>query len=72
MFWVQGRADIESSRQFYEAAKSLGITLVVLDQSGHWLEDDHGPHVHYREAFISINVEGDEGLTQRIVDTVRS
>jgi hypothetical protein len=70
VFWVQGRADIESSRQFYEAAKSLGITIVVLDQPGHWLEDDAGPHAHYREAFIPISVDGDEGLTQRVVDAV--
>lgn len=72
VFWVQGRTDIESSRQFYEAAKELGITLVVLDQPGHWMEADDGPHAHYREAFIAISVEGDEGLTRRIVEAVRS
>lgn len=72
VFWVQGRADIESSRQFYEAAKALGITLVVLDQPGHWLEDDNGAYAHYREAFIPVSVDGDAGLTQRIVDAVKS
>lgn len=72
VFWVQGRADIESSRQFYQAARALGITIVVLDQPGHWLEDDRGPHAHYREAFIPVNVDGDYGLTQRIIDAVRS
>lgn len=72
VFWVQGRADIDASRQFYEAARALGITLVVLDQPGHWIEDDNGPYAHYREAFIPISVEGDEGLTQRIIDAVRT
>ncbi|CAO2658291.1 Nn.00g060140.m01.CDS01 [Neocucurbitaria sp. VM-36] len=72
VFWVQGRADIEASRQFYEAARALGITLVVLDQPGHWLEDDNGPHAHYREAFIPMSLDGDDGLTQRVVDAVKS
>jgi hypothetical protein len=72
VFWVQGRADIESSRQFYDAARSMGIIIVVLDQPGHWLEDDDGPHAFYREAFIPMSVDGEEGLTQRIVNAVRS
>ncbi|PGH27482.1 hypothetical protein AJ80_00722 [Polytolypa hystricis UAMH7299] len=72
VFWIQGRANIEASQQFYEAASALGITLVVLDEPGHWLEDDAGPHAHYREAFIPISIDGDEGLTQRVVDAVRS
>jgi hypothetical protein len=50
----------------------MGITIVVLDQPGHWLEDDNGPHARYREAFIPISVDGEEGLTQRIVNAVRS
>ncbi|KAF5845505.1 hypothetical protein GGP41_003127 [Bipolaris sorokiniana] len=72
VFWVQGRADIESSIQFYKAARALSITIVVLDQPDHWLQDDTGPHAQYREAFIPIRVDGDEGLTQRVVDVVRS
>jgi biotin carboxylase len=72
VFWVQGRANIEASRQFYQAAKALGITLVVLDEPGHWLEDDCGRHAHFREAFIPTNIDADEGLTQRIVDAVKA
>ncbi|MBE3049802.1 ATP-grasp domain-containing protein [Candidatus Bathyarchaeota archaeon] len=72
VFWVQGRANIDASRQFYEAAKALGITLVVLDEPGHWIEDDNGPYAHYREAFIPVSVVGDEGLAQRVVDAVRA
>lgn len=72
VFWVQGRADIESSLQFYEAARALGITLVVLDQSGHWLEDDSGRYAHYRETFIPMSVDGDDGLTQRVVEAVKA
>lgn len=72
VFWVQGRANIDASRQFYQAARALGISLVVLDEPGHWMEDDAGPHAHLREAFIPMSVDGDEGLTQRIVDAVRA
>ncbi|GAB1319779.1 hypothetical protein MFIFM68171_09989 [Madurella fahalii] len=72
VFWVQGRANIEASRQFYQAAEALGIDLVVLDEPGHWMEDDSGPYAHLREAFIPISIDGDEGLTQRIVDAVKS
>ncbi|KAH0439149.1 hypothetical protein CcaCcLH18_02944 [Colletotrichum camelliae] len=72
VFWVQGRANIEASQQFYQAARALGITLVVLDEPGHWLEDDTGPHAHYREAFLPISIAADEGLTQRVVDAVRA
>ncbi|KAJ3948718.1 hypothetical protein N0V92_013056 [Colletotrichum tropicale] len=72
VFWVQGRANIEASQQFYQAAYALGITLVVLDEPGHWLEDDAGPHAHYREAFLSVSIAADDGLTQRVVDAVRA
>ncbi|SPO04649.1 uncharacterized protein DNG_07334 [Cephalotrichum gorgonifer] len=72
IFWVQGRANIEASQQFYEAAVALGLTLVVLDEPGHWLQDDSGPYAHYREAFIPISIDGDDGLTDRIVEAVRS
>ncbi|KAK2741155.1 ATP-grasp superfamily protein [Colletotrichum kahawae] len=72
VFWVQGRANIEASQQFYQAARALGITLVVLDEPGHWLEDDTGPHAHYREAFLPVSIAADEGLTQRVVDAARA
>ena len=69
--WVQGREDIESSRQAYEAAWALGISLVMIDQVGHWLQDDDGPYAHLREAFIPVNIDVDDGFTQRIVDAIR-
>ncbi|KAF4823668.1 Fumipyrrole biosynthesis protein C [Colletotrichum siamense] len=72
IFWVQGRANIEASQQFYQAARALGITLVVLDEPGHWLEDDASPHAHYREAFLPVSIAADDGLTQRVVDAVRA
>lgn len=69
--WVQGREDILSSRRAYEAAWALGISIVIIDQAGHWLQDDNGPYSHLRESFIPLNIDVDEGFTQRIVDAVR-
>jgi hypothetical protein len=72
ILWVQGRANILSSQQFYLAAQALGITLVVADVSGHWMQDPAGPHAHLREAFVGLNIDADAGLAQRIVDAVRA
>ncbi|KAL2268420.1 hypothetical protein VTJ83DRAFT_3266 [Remersonia thermophila] len=75
IFWIQGRADITASQQFYAAAHALGITLVVCDVPGHWMEPDDpavNPWAKYREAFVRMNIDGDEGLADRIVAAVRA
>ncbi|RYP71909.1 hypothetical protein DL771_004512 [Monosporascus sp. 5C6A] len=72
VFWVQGRQNIEGSRRAYEAAWALGIDVVVLDQPGHWLEDQSGPYAYLREAFIPVSIDVDDGFIQRIVDAVKS
>jgi biotin carboxylase len=69
--WVQGREDIESSQRAYEAARALGISLVMIENAGHWLEDGNGPHAHLREAFIAVNIEVDDEFPQRIASAVR-
>ncbi|KFY09319.1 hypothetical protein V491_08259 [Pseudogymnoascus sp. VKM F-3775] len=69
--WVQGREDILSSRRAYEAAWALGISLVVIDHAGHWLQNDDGPYSHLREAFIPLNIDVNDEFTQRIVHAVR-
>ncbi len=69
--WVEGRKDAELSRRMYEAAWALGISLVMIDNPGHWLEDDKGPYAHFREAFIPVRITPDEGFVERIVNAVR-
>lgn len=69
--WVEGREDIESSRRAYGAARALGISLVMIENAGHWLEDGNGPHAHLREAFIAVNIEVDDQFPQRIANAVR-
>ena len=70
--WVQGREDINVSRRAYESARALGISIVMIENAGHWLEDDNGPYAHLREAFIPVDIGVDAAFTQRIVDAVRS
>ncbi|KAL7913113.1 hypothetical protein GGI35DRAFT_274722 [Trichoderma velutinum] len=56
----------------YLAASALGINLVVLDNSGHWLE---GPeYAHWREAFIPTKLTDppEEGFADRIVKSVKT
>ncbi|KAK4096460.1 glutathione synthetase ATP-binding domain-like protein [Parathielavia hyrcaniae] len=75
IFWIQGRANIQASQQFYAAAHALGITLVVCDEPGHWMESDDpalNPWARYREAFVPLRIDADAGLAQRIVDAVRA
>ncbi|KAJ4858762.1 ATP-grasp domain-containing protein [Trichoderma breve] len=56
----------------YLAAAALGINMVVLDNSGHWLE---GPeYAHWREAFIPTKLTDppEEGFTDRIIKSVKT
>ncbi|KAL6901273.1 hypothetical protein GGI43DRAFT_372389 [Trichoderma evansii] len=56
----------------YLAAGALGIDLVVLDNSGHWLE---GPeYAHWRQAFIPTKLTDppEEAFTDRIVKSVKT
>jgi biotin carboxylase len=68
--WVQGRESIDVSRRAYEAARALGITLVIMDNEGHWLQDNAWSYL--REAFVPVDIEVDQGLSQRIVDAVHA
>ncbi|KAL2133424.1 hypothetical protein VTI74DRAFT_2350 [Chaetomium olivicolor] len=75
IFWIQGRANIHASEQFYQAAHALGIALVVCDEPGHWMESSDvavNPWAPYREAFVPMRIDADAGFAQRIVDAVRA
>jgi ATP-grasp N-terminal domain/ATP-grasp domain len=70
--WVKGRLDFEFSRRIYEAAWALGTTLVIIDNPGHWLQEDNPRWTHLREAFIPVKISADEGFVDRIVSAVRN
>jgi hypothetical protein len=69
---VQGREDWASIHRAYDAAWALGIDVVVVDEPGHWLEDEAGPHAGLREAFVPCSIAVDGGLAQRLCDVVRA
>lgn len=69
--WIQGRENIGVSRRAYQAAQALGVSIVMIDNLGHWLEDDDGPYAYLREVFIPVSIEVDQGFPQRIFDAVR-
>lgn len=70
LVWVEGCPDFEFSRRMYEAAWALGITLVIIDKPGHWLQDAEESYAYLREAFIPVNISVDEGFVGRIVAAV--
>ncbi|GKZ52446.1 hypothetical protein AnigIFM49718_000328 [Aspergillus niger] len=70
--WVEGRKDADTSRRMYEAAAALGISLVIIDKPGHWLQNGNGPYAHLREGFVAANIDVDEGFVDRIITAVRS
>lgn len=56
---------------FYSAAAACGVSVIVMDKPGHWMEDPTGPGAHLREAFIPFRDYTFDGLPQKIVDTVK-
>ncbi|KXS95017.1 hypothetical protein AC579_9310 [Pseudocercospora musae] len=55
--------------QFYGAARSLGIDLVVLGVNGHWLQGTE--YSHWRKVFLPIDVGHDSGFPARIIAAVK-
>ncbi|KAI9679129.1 MAG: hypothetical protein M1822_007339 [Bathelium mastoideum] len=70
--FIEARKDIELSKRMWEAARTLGVVLVVIDNPGHWFEDELSPYSYYREAFLPVNIAVDSGLVDRIVHAVQS
>ncbi|KAI0190590.1 hypothetical protein F4808DRAFT_453820 [Astrocystis sublimbata] len=54
----------------FTACRSLNLQVLALDKPGHWLSRPE--YSTYRDAFIPINREPDEGLTNRIIDAISS
>ncbi|KAK8868423.1 glutathione synthetase ATP-binding domain-like protein [Apiospora arundinis] len=56
------------SRGPFEAAKGLGVSLIVLDRPGHWLEGD--TYAHLRDSFIGIDVANETELPSIIANAL--
>ncbi|EME40076.1 hypothetical protein DOTSEDRAFT_65943 [Dothistroma septosporum NZE10] len=57
------------SHQFYCAAASLGVDIVVLGTPGHWLQSPD--FSHWRKEFIPIEFGHDVGFPSRIVEAIK-
>ncbi|KFZ00531.1 hypothetical protein V500_01047 [Pseudogymnoascus sp. VKM F-4518 (FW-2643)] len=55
----------------YEAIRCLGVDLVILDRPEHFLHSPKGPLAYLRESFHPIDLNVDDGLTQRIVNVAK-
>ncbi|KAH8679536.1 hypothetical protein BGZ60DRAFT_503371 [Tricladium varicosporioides] len=66
---VEGGFNLVFRQRVFNAAKALGIRLVVLDGPDHWLRDP--TLAHLIQEFIPIDSTVDEGLPNRIVTALR-
>lgn len=71
LVWFGGRTCPSDSHEIWSTAFCLGISLVIVDEPGHWLEDDSGPFAHYREAFVPMDMAADSGFPDRLLKTVQ-
>lgn len=55
--------------QFYAAAESLGIDIIILATEGHWLQ--RSDYAHWRKAFIPVECGYDAEFPSRIVAAVK-
>ncbi|KAF2867715.1 hypothetical protein BDV95DRAFT_173628 [Massariosphaeria phaeospora] len=70
--WIQGREDIDSIGRALKGAAALGISLVVFDEPGHWLQPSDSPWSYLREAFVELDITPDDRLANRVADAVRA
>ncbi|KAH8131305.1 hypothetical protein LI328DRAFT_161136 [Trichoderma asperelloides] len=62
------KSGIHNSSGFFQAAQALGISIVVFDEQGHWLEGEK--YAHLREDFIAIDMSNVEELPHKLVQAV--
>lgn len=55
--FMRGRASFEDGALYYRAAKALGISLVVFDKPGTWIESEKWSE--WREAFVPVDFQED-------------
>lgn len=60
IYWSQG---------YFEAAQALGISIIVFDESGHWLEGEK--YAHLRDDFIAIDMSNVEELPWKMAAALK-
>ncbi|XPT00037.1 hypothetical protein M3J09_009199 [Ascochyta lentis] len=64
------KSGLYGSSVFFEAAQALGVSLVVFDAPGHWLQDQR--YAYLREDFIAMDMSDLEELPLKLAQAVRS
>jgi biotin carboxylase len=59
IYWSQG---------YFMAARALGISMIVFDEPGHWLEGEE--YAHLRDEFIAIDMSDKKNLPGRLVEAL--
>ncbi|KAI0513153.1 hypothetical protein F5B22DRAFT_647965 [Xylaria bambusicola] len=66
------KRDPAGCERFYKTAKECGVSVVVMDRPGHWMQDSAGPGQNYREHFIPFPGFASDDVAERIVTAIRS
>ncbi|KAG5981361.1 hypothetical protein E4U55_003017 [Claviceps digitariae] len=64
-----GAGSLTKVQGYLRAAASLEIGIVAFDDASHWLAKD--TYKHLREEFVAMDMEPNESIVERIVQTVR-
>ncbi|KAJ8123312.1 hypothetical protein O1611_g9622 [Lasiodiplodia mahajangana] len=59
-----------SSQCYFEAAQALGMSIIVFEDEGHWLQSDE--YAHLREEFVPLDMSNLVELPQRMADVIRN
>ncbi|KAL2074708.1 hypothetical protein VTL71DRAFT_8487 [Oculimacula yallundae] len=58
------------SQGFFEAAQALGVSIIVFDEPGHWLQDES--YAHLRDEFIAMDMSNLTTLPQKMAQVLKS
>ncbi|KAK3365619.1 hypothetical protein B0T24DRAFT_597402 [Lasiosphaeria ovina] len=68
---VRGRPDSTAGDPIYSVASALGIDIVVVDEEGHWVQEDSSENRRRRKAFLATDMTEDEHTADRIIDSLK-
>ncbi|KAK3370392.1 ATP-grasp domain-containing protein [Podospora didyma] len=68
---VRGRPNITAGGPVYRSAAALGLDLVIVDDEGHWLQQETDETKGLREAFLATDMTEDAGVADRIISSLK-
>lgn len=67
---MQGRADAPSSIRTWQTAATFGVSLVIFEVQGHWLQQNQWSYLY--EAFVPTDTTPDDKRLDRLVQAIRA